>query len=116
MHAGTEVGRRAKAIMDRGELVSDDVMIGIVQRAAERGRTRAAGSCSTGFRARSRRPRRSIDHDGRDRQRRSIVVDIDWCRTASRLIAATAARRGDLRASCGADRRIAAGERDVATR
>lgn len=28
--AGTEIGRRAKAIMDRGELVSDDVMIGIV--------------------------------------------------------------------------------------
>jgi adenylate kinase len=29
--AGTEVGKRAKAIMDRGELVSDDVMIGIVR-------------------------------------------------------------------------------------
>ena len=28
---GTEVGRRAKAIMDRGELVSDEVMIGIVK-------------------------------------------------------------------------------------
>jgi adenylate kinase len=28
---GTEVGRRAQAIMDRGELVSDDVMIGIVR-------------------------------------------------------------------------------------
>lgn len=31
VHAGTEIGRRAKAIMDRGELVSDDVMIGIVR-------------------------------------------------------------------------------------
>jgi adenylate kinase len=30
VHAGTEVGLRAKAIMDRGELVGDDVMIGIV--------------------------------------------------------------------------------------
>jgi adenylate kinase len=30
VQAGTEVGRRARAIMDRGELVSDDVMIGIV--------------------------------------------------------------------------------------
>src|SRR2546421_3579860 len=30
VHAGTEVGLRAKTIMDRGELVSDDVMIGIV--------------------------------------------------------------------------------------
>ena len=28
---GTELGLRAKAIMDRGELVSDDVMIGIVR-------------------------------------------------------------------------------------
>ena len=34
--AGTEVGRRAKAIIDRGELVSDDVMIGIVKERLER--------------------------------------------------------------------------------
>jgi adenylate kinase len=34
--AGTEVGRRAKAIIDRGELVSDDVMIGIVRERLER--------------------------------------------------------------------------------
>ena len=35
---------------------SDDVMIGIVARAAGRGRTRGAASCSTAFRARWRRP------------------------------------------------------------
>ncbi len=29
--AGTEIGLRAKAIMERGELVSDDVVIGLVQ-------------------------------------------------------------------------------------
>jgi adenylate kinase len=29
--AGTEIGRRAKAIMDRGDLVGDDVIIGIVK-------------------------------------------------------------------------------------
>jgi adenylate kinase len=29
--AGTEIGKRAKAIMERGELVGDDVMIGIVR-------------------------------------------------------------------------------------
>src|SRR5215831_7119578 len=29
--AGTEIGQRAKAIMDRGELVGDDVIIGIVR-------------------------------------------------------------------------------------
>src|SRR5215471_7813351 len=31
VHDGTEIGLRAKAIMDRGELVSDEVMIGIVR-------------------------------------------------------------------------------------
>jgi len=31
VHDGTEIGLRAKVIMDRGELVSDDVMIGIVR-------------------------------------------------------------------------------------
>ncbi len=34
--AGSEVGRRAKAIMDRGELVTDEVMIGIVHERLER--------------------------------------------------------------------------------
>src|SRR6478736_9958767 len=32
----TEIGRRAKAIMDRGELVSDEVMIGIVKERLDR--------------------------------------------------------------------------------
>src|SRR5437660_587543 len=36
MHAGKGIGRRAKAIMDRGELVGDDVMIGIVRDRLER--------------------------------------------------------------------------------
>ena len=31
VHAGTDLGRRAKAVMDRGELVSDDIMIGVVE-------------------------------------------------------------------------------------
>ena len=30
MAAGTEIGKRAKAIMDRGDLVSDDIVIGII--------------------------------------------------------------------------------------
>jgi adenylate kinase len=34
--AGTEVGLRAKAIMDRGELVNDDVMVGIVRERLDR--------------------------------------------------------------------------------
>ena len=36
VHAGTEIGLRAKAVMDRGELVGDDVMIGIVRERLER--------------------------------------------------------------------------------
>src|ERR1700730_14722196 len=35
VHAGTEIGLRAKLVMDRGELVSDDVMIGIVKERLE---------------------------------------------------------------------------------
>lgn len=36
VHEGTELGRQAKAIMDRGELVNDQVMIGIVRDRLER--------------------------------------------------------------------------------
>jgi adenylate kinase len=38
--AGTEIGLRAKAIMDRGELVSDEVMIGVVKERLDRADTR----------------------------------------------------------------------------
>jgi adenylate kinase len=36
VHAKTDIGLRAKTIMDRGELVGDDVMIGIVRERLER--------------------------------------------------------------------------------
>ena len=39
--AGTEIGRRARAIMDRGELVSDEVMIGIIRERVDRADARA---------------------------------------------------------------------------
>ena len=60
VQAGTELGRRAKAIMDRGELVSDDVMIGIVRERLER------PDAAAGFHA------RRVSTDGRagDRARR----------------------------------------------
>src|SRR5947207_1458000 len=35
VQAKTEIGKRAKAIMERGELVGDDVMIGIVRERLE---------------------------------------------------------------------------------
>jgi len=38
---GSELGRRAKAIMDRGELVNDDVMVGIVRERLDRDDARA---------------------------------------------------------------------------
>jgi len=41
VHAGTDIGLRAKAIMDRGELVSDEVMIGVVAERLERPDVRA---------------------------------------------------------------------------
>ena len=36
VHAGTDIGRRAKVVMGRGELVGDDVMIGIVRERLEK--------------------------------------------------------------------------------
>ena len=36
IHLGTELGLRAKAIVDRGDLVGDDVMVGIVQQRLDR--------------------------------------------------------------------------------
>ena len=48
VHAGTSLGRIAKATMDAGELVGDDVMIGIVKERLERPDT-AGGFVLDGF-------------------------------------------------------------------
>ena len=48
VQTGTPIGLRAKAIMDRGELVSDDVIIGIVKERLDRPDT-AAGFILDGF-------------------------------------------------------------------
>lgn len=40
VQAGTDLGRQAKAVMDKGELVSDDVIVGIVRERLTRGDTR----------------------------------------------------------------------------
>jgi len=48
IHEGTDIGRRARAIMDRGELVNDEVMIGIVRERLERSDT-AEGFVLDGF-------------------------------------------------------------------
>ncbi|OFW22527.1 MAG: adenylate kinase [Acidobacteria bacterium RIFCSPLOWO2_02_FULL_65_29] len=48
VQAGTDIGRRAKAIMDRGELVGDEVMVAIVKERLDRPDV-AAGFLLDGF-------------------------------------------------------------------
>ncbi len=43
VNAGTELGKKAKAVMDKGELVSDDIIIGLVQERIQ------ADDCANGF-------------------------------------------------------------------
>lgn len=71
--AGTETGRRAKAIMDRGELVSDDVMVGIVRERLDRADVRN-GFILDGF-PRTVAQAEALDRliDGRDPL---VVIDI----------------------------------------
>src|SRR5689334_11509540 len=74
VQAGTDLGKRAKAVMDRGELVSDEVMIGIVQERLDRADVRG-GFILDGF------PRTVAQAEALDgiMHGRSplIVVDID---------------------------------------
>jgi adenylate kinase len=46
---GTEFGRKAKEIMDRGELVSDEIMVGVVDERLDRDDTRHRGYILDGF-------------------------------------------------------------------
>ena len=56
--AGTPLGLAAKKVMDRGDLVSDDIIIGLVKERIQQPDCADAASSSTASRARSRRPRR----------------------------------------------------------
>src|SRR6185436_1624474 len=71
--AGTEIGLRAKAIMDRGELVNDDVIIGVVRERLDRPDVRG-GFILDGF-PRTVAQARALDTlmNGRDPL---VVVDI----------------------------------------
>ncbi len=57
--AGTELGRKAGDIMERGQLVPDDLVIGLIAERIGRGRERRGLSSSTVSPAPSPRPRRS---------------------------------------------------------
>src|SRR5687768_13444427 len=46
---GTEFGKKAKAIMDSGDLVPDDIMVGIVDERLDRDDTRSRGFILDGF-------------------------------------------------------------------
>jgi adenylate kinase len=74
VQAGTELGLRARSIMDRGELVGDDVMIGIVKERLDRPDA-AAGFILDGF---PRTVAQAMALDGILQGRGPlIVVDID---------------------------------------
>src|SRR5262245_53523163 len=113
VHAGTETGLRAKAIMDRGELVSDDVMIGIVRERLERSDA-LSGFVLDGF-PRTVAQATALDEiiKGRDPL---IVVDIVVPeaelvrRLSTRLICADCGANAELGdGAAGADKMITAG-------
>jgi adenylate kinase len=106
VHAGTDVGLRARAIMDRGELVSDDVMIGIVRDRLERSDTRG-GFILDGF---PRTVAQAEALDGiMDHRDPLIVIDIE-------VPEAELVRRLSTRMicdDCGADAGLTAADRVV---
>jgi adenylate kinase len=96
VQAGTEIGRRAKAIMDRGELVGDDVVIEIVRERLNRSDV-AGGFVLDGF---PRTVAQASALDGIMQGRPPlIVVDIDVAE--GELVRRIASRR--VCESCGAN-------------
>ena len=57
--SGTEFGRRAKEFMDSGELVPDEVMVGLIKERLDYEDTKFRGFVLDGFPAPTSRPRRS---------------------------------------------------------
>jgi adenylate kinase len=57
--SGSELGKRVAGIMDRGELVSDEIVIELIASALD-GNRRGPGFSSTASHAHWRRPRRSM--------------------------------------------------------
>jgi adenylate kinase len=95
VQTGSEIGRRAKTIMDRGELVSDDVMIGIVHERLDRPDV-AAGFILDGF------PRTVAQAEALDgiMTGRTPIIVVDIVVPESELVRRLGARL--VCASCGA--------------
>lgn len=94
--AGTDIGLRAKAIMDRGELVSDDVIVGIVRERLARADAQG-GFILDGF---PRTVAQAQALDGLMAGRPSLVV-VDIAVPDAALVARLGARR--VCAGCGAN-------------
>ena len=74
---GTELGKQAKAIMDAGGLVPDDVMIGIVdERLGTAATPRPAATCSTASPGRWPRPK-ALGELTMQRAPIDVVIDLD---------------------------------------
>jgi adenylate kinase len=109
VHAGTEIGKRARLVMDRGELVGDDVMIGIV---AERlGRDDAKGGfVLDGF------PRTVAQAEALDRimARRDPLIVVDIVVPEAELVRRLGTRM--ICESCGANAPIGDGATGICSR
>jgi adenylate kinase len=96
VHSGSELGREVKAVMGRGELVGDDLIIGIVRERLSRPDA-VAGFVLDGF------PRTATQADALDditRERGPVICDEIQVPDAE-LIRRVRGRRG--RADCGAN-------------
>lgn len=87
--AGTELGKRAKAIMDRGELVGDDVVIGIVRERLERPDV-SGGFVLDGF---PRTIAQAVALDGLMKERKEALLIVDIVVPERELIRRLAVRR-----------------------
>jgi adenylate kinase len=94
--AGTEIGRGAKALMERGELVSDDVILGIVEERLAR-RDVKDGFVLDGF---PRTVAQAAAFDSMMVGRGSIVI-VDIAVPEEELVRRLASRR--ICSNCGAD-------------
>jgi len=105
VHTGTEIGRRAKAVMDRGELVSDDVIVGIVRERLDQ-RDAKAGFVLDGF------PRTVVQAKALDEMvnGRGPLVVVDFAVPEAELVRRLASRLICEKCGTNADRGVDAAD------